>query len=254
MSLYDNLAADYDGMMGSEARLVRATVFAREVVRRYGVSSVLDVACGTGLYALAFAGCGVRSVGADLSEGMLAQAEKSAGELELCVDWVRGPMQRLREAVPGPFDAVVCLGNSIPHLLTRADLDATLTSFRDLLRPGGVVMIQLLNYARVLREQERIVDVDRAGGIGFVRFYDFLPDGLVRFNVLRFGWEKDGGEGSQPQLDSTVLRPYRSAELREALVRNGFRDPEVYGGLAFEDFDPKSSATVLLVGRTAKRG
>ena len=216
---------------------------------RYGVSSVLDVACGTGLYALAFARNGVRSTGADLSSGMLAEAEKSAAGLGVSVDWVCVPMQRLQERVQGPFDAITCLGNSIPHLLARADLGTTLQAFHDLLSPGGVAMIQLLNYDRILRERERIVDVDRTGETGFVRFYDFLPDGLLRFNVLRFGWEEDGRGASQPQLDSTVLRPYRSGELCEALGQRGFTEVAVCGGLGFGRFDPTSSATVLLVAR-----
>ena len=249
MGFYDNLAADYDSMVGAEARLVRASAFAREVVSRYGVSSALDVACGTGLYALAFSRCTVRSVGADISASMLAEAEKNAAGLGLSVDWVCAPMQRLPEGLQGPFDAITCLGNSIPHLLARADLGAALRSFHELLSPGGVVMIQLLNYDRILRERERIVAVDRSGATGFVRFYDFLADGLLRFNVLRFGWEVGGGEASQPQLDSTVLRPYRSGELRDALSQHGFGRVEACGGLGFGAFETQSSATVLLVAR-----
>ena len=35
------------------------------------------------------------------------------------------------------FDALLCLGNSLPHLLSRNDLDKTLADFAATLKPGG---------------------------------------------------------------------------------------------------------------------
>ena len=82
-------------------------------------------------------------------------------------------MQELAEKVPGPLDAALCMGNSLPHLLTDADLSAALESFRRVLRPGGLLATQVLNYARVLARGERIVGIDRHGERLYVRFYDF---------------------------------------------------------------------------------
>ena len=39
-------------------------------------------------------------------------------------------MQNLPASLAGPFDALLCMGNSLPHLLTDEDLTAALSGFR----------------------------------------------------------------------------------------------------------------------------
>jgi hypothetical protein len=44
------------------------------------------------------------------------------------------------------YDAVLCLGNSLPHLMTQADLVAALRGMAGVLRPRGLFVTQNLNY------------------------------------------------------------------------------------------------------------
>ncbi|OPZ29052.1 MAG: Glycine/sarcosine N-methyltransferase [Lentisphaerae bacterium ADurb.BinA184] len=256
MDFYDSLADVYDMMTDFEARLGNARAFVARLLERHPAARVVDVACGTGLYAMAFAQAGVTHViGADLSAGMLDAARRRAEGLGLDITWVQAPMQRLAHALDAatapaaalsPADGIVCLGNSIPHLLTRRDLARTLCGFRKLLAPNGLLALQLLNYERVLKRAERIVEINRAGDLEFVRFYDLptRPHGTLTFNVLRIEWTPDGPRRT---LDATVLRPYPVCELRNALAESGFRDVQTYGGLAFQPYDADTSETVLLL-------
>jgi SAM-dependent methyltransferase len=175
---------------------------------------------------------------------MLGQAQSRARQAGLAIEWVCLPMQQLAASVRQRFDAILCMGNSLPHLLTDADLDAALRGFVKLLNPGGVVILQLLNYVRVLGGQERIVGIDRRGDREYVRFYDFLGD-RVRFNILEIQW-KDAT--AKHELHSTTLRPYTAGELTAALVRAGCESVETFGGLAFAPFASGASQTVMLVG------
>jgi len=250
MDFYDEIAEQYDEITGAGRRGPAAERFVRLLRERFEVRSALDVACGTGLYTLPLAASGVRTVGADVSGAMLGRAAAAAGRAGLRVEWVRAPMQELAGRLDDRFDAVLCMGNSIPHLLTEADLGAALRGFASLREEGGVLAVQLLNYARVLARGERIVGIDRQGDRHYVRFYDFLP-GRVRFNVLTI----DGRGGQcEGQLHSTELRPWTAGELAEAMEASGCGRVEQYGGLDFQPFDPAESETVLLVARAVRGG
>ena len=244
MDFYDEIASDYDAMTGAGQRAARAEVFLRELVSRYRIESALDAACGTGLYAIALAKMGVRVVGADISAAMIDQARQNANQAGAQVDWLCEPMQKLDYKARGPFDAVLCMGNSIPHLLSDKDLRTALGGFAELLRPDGIVVVQLLNYGRVLAEKERIVGINRAGDKEYVRFYDFLPD-RVRFNILEIDWS--AGQCTH-RLHSTELRPYTADDVATAMMRQGCSSVDFYSGLSFDGFDRRTGETVTLVG------
>ena len=252
MDFYDEIADAYDDITGAPAREPAAREFVAAFLDRYRPGSALDAACGNGMYALALARAGLSNVaGADLSHGMLDLARQHAPAAGLGVRWVQAPMQTLADALPGPFDAVLCMGNSIPHLLTDADLSAALGAFVRLAAPGGVIVLNLLNYARLQASGERIVGTDRRGQHEYIRFYDFLDADRVRFNILAVDWSS-GSERPSHRLHSTTLRPYTCSALRDALVSHGYRDVELFSGLRFAPFDPVLSDTLTLVARTAR--
>ena len=245
MGFYDDLADSYDAITGAEDRAEVAGMFVDEFVRRFEVHSALDAACGTGLFALAMADRGLSVVGADISAGMLDQARRAAEESGADLQWVQAPMQELAGQLDERYDAVLCMGNSLPHLLDDADLDAAMGSFAAMLRPGGTLALHLLNYARIVSEKERIVGVTRHGKTEYVRFYDFLP-GRVRFNILEIEWED---QACQNQLSSTELRPYFLEDLTAALTRHGLAGIEAFGDLVFTPFNALQSGTLLIVAR-----
>ena len=245
MDFYDQIASQYDQITASARRGPEAEALAQTLVRRYKLKSALDVACGTGLYALALARMGLRVVGSDASRAMLNQARRTARREGLDITWVHSTMQELGERIEGGFDAVLCMGNSIPHLLEDADLEAALRAFHRLVRPGRAVVVQLLNYARILERGERIVGIDRQGEAQYVRFYDFLGP-HVRFNILQMVWPDDL---CRHRLYSTLLRAYTDADLRQALTRRGFADIKAFSGPRLGPFVPSRSQTLTLVAR-----
>lgn len=246
MDFYDDIADRYDEITGAASRSLAARAFADAFLARYRPASLLDVACGNGLYSLAFASAGVAVTGADLSAPLLDQAARRASDAGLPIRWLHAPMQQLPASLAGPFDAVLCMGNSIPHLLSDADLHAALAGFAARTAHGGHVVVNLLNYARVLAREERVVGIDRHGPMHYVRFYDFLGPDRLRFNILAIDSTAD-----EPthRLHSTTLRPYRWDELRDALLSRGCDQVEAFAGLRSEPFDPAASDTVTLVAR-----
>lgn len=245
MDFYAQFAADYDAVVDADARAAAIGAFVDRLAGEGKVQSAIDVACGNGAYALALAARGARVVGVDLSEAMIEQARRRAAAEGAAVEWRVAPMQEIASHAAGPFDAVLCMGNSLPHVLTDDQLAQTLAGFSQIVSDDGVVIVHLLNYARVLARQERVVGVTRHGDTEYVRFYDFLAES-VRFNVLEIRWS-DG----QPdhRLTSTLLRPYPAEQLVTALAAAGLGRVDLFGDLQFNAFDRDRSDVLVVVAR-----
>lgn len=243
MGFYDCIAEQYDDIVGGAKRLEGAGKLADWLVESCHATRVLDVACGTGLHARALAERGVQVVAADVSEGMLREAKDNTDDAGGLIEWVHAPMEQIAQKVAGPFDAVICVGNSLPYLLTDEQLRAAMQGFRSLLGPEGIAVVQTLNYDRILKRGERIVGITRFGDTEYVRFNDFLPD-RMSFNILAITWQ---GDKCRHTLHQTEMRPLKAAELRAAFVKAGFGEPKLYDGLQFNEFDSEESDGLLLV-------
>jgi SAM-dependent methyltransferase len=102
-----------------------------------GVSSVLDIACGTGLLAAELAPLGYRVVGTDASAAMLERARTLLGpEAELVCESLP------TISVAGPFDAAVSTFDGLNYL-TPDEVAATFVSVAEHLRPGGWLVFDL---------------------------------------------------------------------------------------------------------------
>ena len=244
-TFYDEIAESYDEITGLAGRVESARGFLEYLAGQVELKSVVEAACGSGLYAILLAEMGVSVIGADISAGMLDQARRRGRAAGVDVRWVQAPMQTLADELTGHRDAVLCLGNSLPHLLTDAELDAALAGFARLLGEDGLLAVQVLNYSRVLARAERIVGIDRQGDQEYVRFYDFL-DGRVRFNILHIDWSADPPRDA---LHSTTLRPYTAGELSAAMARHELTDVQLCGDLRGGTFDASSSDMLVVLAR-----
>jgi len=244
-AFYREMAAQYDTMTRFGARLPGERAMLARWQERLGFTRALDAACGTGLHAIALAQLGVAVTGADLSPEMLAQARRHAAAEGVTAHWVEAAMERLDQVVDPAYDLVLCLGNSLPHLLDAGALAAALSGFHRLLAPGGRLLLQLINYEPVLAWQRRVVALSREGEREFIRFYDF-GEPLLRFNILEIDWAQ------QPpghRLQSVPLYPWRRPEVEAALRGAGFSDLEIYGDLQRNAYSAAQSANTVLLAR-----
>ena len=257
MEMYDALSADYDRFVNWPARLAVELPFIKQQLQEMArpgqeAPKVLDAACGTGMHAIALAQAGYRVSGADLSAGMIERAGENARLAGVAARFEQAGFGQLAETFgQGSFDALLCLGNSLPHVLELEELNNALCDFATCLRPGGLLLIQNRNFDAVLARRERWMEpqAHRDGQAEwlFVRFYDFDPDGRISFHVMTLSRAGEGGWGQQ--VSTTRLYPLRQAELSAALAAAGFGEVELYGDMTGKPFDPGSSGNLVAAAR-----
>jgi glycine/sarcosine N-methyltransferase len=248
-AFYDSLAPDYDDMTGFDKRFVHERPFFRLLVENRRIGTAVDAGCGTGFHSLLLAGLGVRVTAVDVSGEMLNRLESHSAKMALDIRRVRSGFTGLGEILKGPFDAVFCMGNTLPHLLTEPEIGKALETFASLLRPGGILFLQMLNYEKILAIRERIQGVRENEGTTYVRFYDFDAGGeSILFNILRLEKKK---EKISPSLITIPLLPLTIDRIVRLLAMSGFREITAYGSIAMEPFDPQESRDLVILAQTS---
>jgi len=247
--LYDPFSADYDRFVNWQGRLAYELPFIEQQLAAAGALRVLDVACGTGMHAIALAQRGYAVTGADLSARMIERAWENAAAAGSDARFVVAGFGELATSVDDGFDALLCLGNSLPHVLTVEALRATLADFAAVLRPGGLLLIQNRNFDAVMANRERWMEpqAHREGSQEwlFIRFYDFNPDGTLAFNVITLR-RQGTGEWAQ-RVETTTLHPWLYGELSRAITAAGFSGLNCYGDMGSTPFDPETSGNLILI-------
>jgi glycine/sarcosine N-methyltransferase len=259
---YDDFSQDYDRFVNWEARLKAELPFIEKqiaaVVQPHGAPArVLDAACGTGGHAIALARCGYAVAGADLSPKMVEQAALNANKAGAEVEWTSagfgGLSDAFRQSALFPFDALICLGNSLPHLLSVEEIGRALADFSACLRPGGLLILQNRNFDAVMAKKERWIGPqsrrDREDEWLFLRFYDFDADGLITFNIVRLHRQSD--REWQQRVSVTRLFPLLHEELLPLLDTAGFEDVRAFGLMEDIPFDARGSENLVVSARRA---
>ena len=232
MKFYENIAGFYDDMTRFSDRFEKERPVFQNILKKHNIKTALDVACGTGLHTILLNELGVKTVGVDVSEEMLDLAKTHAQNRGLDLTFLNLGMHELVPNFQEKFDAVFCLGNSLPHLQDIQALNEAVAQFAGVLCPGGAVFLQLLNYKKILENKNRIVNITYNDNKEFIRFYDFLEN-KIQFNILMIRKETDKAEHS---LYSTVLVPYSYDNLEHVLKNNNFTNIKDFANLQDQPF------------------
>lgn len=255
--MYDQFASNYDRFVNWDNRLgfeiPLITKILDEVKRPDGKPlQILDAACGTGMHALALAKAGYQVAGADFSAEMIKKAQLNAASTRLEMHFETTGFGSLASVFgESRFDAVLCLGNSLPHLIQDEDVDFTLIDFFACLKPGGLLLIQNRNFDAVIQKRDRWMEPQpfEEGDEQWIfeRFYNFNPDGTIGFNIVNL--HRNGLSVWTSEVVSTLLKPQLRDDLQHKATRAGFTNVRTFGTLGGDPFDPQTSGNLILIAR-----
>ncbi len=120
------------------------TAFLQAVLRQYGVADdgrLLELACGTGEHATRLAGMGYQMTATDGSAAMVELARAKAEQRGVSACFAQSDMRALPPAAR-PFDAALCLFDSIGYVQTDDAVDAVIAGVEERLREGGLFVFE----------------------------------------------------------------------------------------------------------------
>ena len=236
MTLYDDFASHYDKVFPYQEKT------ATFLHRTLPAGRVLDIACGTGAYARKLARSGREVIAVDLDASMIREAK--AQDKDRRVTYRVGDMRDIQER--GIYDGIACIGNSLVHLPDAASIEETLGRWHAALKDEGELVIQIINYDRILDQNVKELATIEREGYRFERRY-IQSDSHIWFDTTLT-------TPDEKRYDNRVkLTPIRPDDLVAILRRVGFNTIAVYGGFDASAF-VKDTSVPLVVHATKRAG
>ena len=229
--------------MFGAGRLDAADAEVEQLIALSGCESgdLLDMCCGPGRHALAFAQRGFRVTGVDATAFLLDKARERAEREDAEVEWVESDMREFLR--PESYDLALSLFTSFGFFEDAADNRAVLGHLCQSLRPGGTLVIDVLG-KEVLARKYVAVDAQESPTGDIVvqrrRIYD-------DWSRIATEWLFVGDDGVRRFHLGLWL--YSGRELREMLLAAGFEAVELYGDFLGSAYGPQASRLVAVASR-----
>jgi len=236
MSFYQSIAKYYRDIFPLQP--VQAH-FVRESFKDPTKSALLDVGCGTGDLSRKLADSFGRVTGIDLDTAMLDFARESAPEnLEFFILDMLNIQKRFGE---GTLNGVLCFGNTLVHLNTPESISAFIQQTRMVLGSSGKLLLQLINYDRILDQGIQALPTIETEQCSFVRNYQYDETShMVNFeSILTI---KSRAESIRNRIP---LYPLRQAELQSMLSEAGYSSISFYGNFKKDALEKDSIPLVV---------
>jgi ubiquinone/menaquinone biosynthesis C-methylase UbiE len=253
---WDDYAPFYDW---ENARTLgrRDVPFWRNLARQAG-GRVLELGCGTGRISLPLGRAGVRLIGIDRSERMLARARTRARRARLSntISLIRGDI-RATPFAGSNFSMVMAPYGVLQSLLRERDLAATLKEVHRVLESAGTLGIELVADLPSWKEYTKRVSLKgwrgRRGGAHLTLLETVRQDPARHLTIFDQEFiEKRGGKG-RSQRFSLTFRTISVPQMVRRLEKTGFEITALLGDYRGRAWDPRADVWVILARKPKKK-
>jgi len=214
------------------------------------VGSVLDVGCGTGEHLSWFSTRVRRAYGLEPDARMFEELKRQRWP-GAAPTLVRSGVEALPGALGKKVDLVLCLGNTLAHLPDRPAAERAVQGMAEVLAPGGRLVVQCVNFDRILAEGRAafpVIERTRPDGGRISLFREYDLGGLPERVIFRTRLVTPGGE----QRAAWPLVPLRRDELVLYFVQAGLGGVQEFGDYDRTPFTGTSPALIVVGGRTPR--
>jgi ubiquinone/menaquinone biosynthesis C-methylase UbiE len=239
-NFYDELASDYDDMISFEKSVENKKKQLKNFLTSE-IKSAADIGCGSGVDSIALTLLGVKISAFDPSVEMLKVAQSNTDAANANIEFYNYAVNNIPKEFDNQFDMVVSLGNTFANISSEIIFDSLKRCY-EILKPKGKILIQVLNFEKILADRQRIVNITEGNDKYFIRFYDFLEEQIV-FNILTFNTKNL----SERKLISTKIYPHSSQNFVYNLGKAGFNSFQLFGNLELSDFSTMKSKDLIII-------
>lgn len=199
-------------------------------------AAILDAGCGTGRYAAQLAQQGYFVTGIDAAKELIAEAEKrkpgASGRLRFFICDI------LRHQVPQPYDGALCRG-VLNDLIDESDRSLAFAMFARVLRPGGVLILDVREWAGTLaRKTREPVTEKRVNTVRGALCFRSVTGVDCERRLLRIAERHtlSNAEGESHADHDFLMRCWTREDLNAHLVAAGFTPFAWFDGYTADSF------------------
>ena len=203
--------------------------------------TALDLCCGPGRWSVVLARRGFTVTGVDRSPFLLEKARRRADEMSVAIEFVEQDMRAFQR--PGAYDLALSMFTSFGYFADRDEDLAVLANLHRSLKPGGVLVIDLVGKERLARIFQPASVEELADGSTLIERHQVIDDWTRIRNewiVLREDYVR---------TYNFELRVYSGQELRDRLERVGFDEVILCGDFAGTPYGLESPRLVAVARR-----
>ncbi|WP_437284907.1 class I SAM-dependent methyltransferase [Sorangium sp. So ce406] len=192
---YDTLLAEhYSRMFGDhDAKVAEQRALLERLGLRAGPErpcEAIDLGCGSGFQSLALAQLGFRVTAVDTSDKLLAELAARRGQLP--VDLVQADLLEALERSGPLCELAVCMGDTLPHLGSKADVERMFAGCARRLTPGGRLALTFRDLTRELEGVDRFIPVHDSADVIMTCFLEYEPETVKVHDIVHTRSREDG--------------------------------------------------------------
>ena len=230
MDAYHALAVSYDRLT-NDVDYGSTVDFYMQILEKEGLKprTAVDLACGTGSVALLLARKGMKVVGVDLSEDMLAVASQKAQDCPNPPMFICQSLQQLQ--LGRGVDLAVCALDSLDYITEPADCALAIKRVYKALNPGGCFIFDV-NTPEKLKAMDGQVFLDEDQDVYCVWRGEFDHE----TNICSYGMDLFQRQGQVwlRSFEEHREYAYSAQQLLGYLKAAGFTHIQVYADRLFE--------------------
>lgn len=205
------------------------------------VERSLDIGCGIGHTASILAQISHQVIGIDLDETMVQKATQLLPEhMFYAMD-----MRQIDHPDIHDIDVITCFGNTLVHI-DNHQVQQAIKDWSDLLTDQGILMIQIINYDRVLDQKVTALPTIDHPLVSMKRHYHHHADHIVFETILT------DKQTNEVHVQHVNLYPLRQADLNDFLESAGFSIIMWFGGFDQSLWTSESYATIVIAQKKAR--
>ncbi len=248
MGFYQDISFYYDSIFPFKQNTFHFLLDCYESVneKKECKGKILDVACGSGNYAITFAGYCLEVTGNDLDQFMINQAITKNRYNNVSFSSLNMLEIDKSNIAKGSLDFAYCIGNSIVHLDNTKEMESFIQKVYQLLSDGGCFVVQIVNYDRILSQGITSLPTieNQEDGVVFIRDYIHHIDKIEFKTTLII----DSDHMEEEYRQSVMLYPLKSKNLKSLFVNNGFTKIEMFGNFNKEPYSEDISYGLIIKG------
>jgi glycine/sarcosine N-methyltransferase len=241
----------YDEMINWEKRFDAEKNFFFNLFNSNNSKKILDIGCGTGRHAELFSGFAGEVFAMDPSVEMINYAREKVIKSKN-VKLIHGGFKELANIAESDFDAITCLGNTLPLLETRKKVKNALKIARKKLTKGGIAIFQFINFEKEMIEKNRYYEpkiIQKEGKI-YVFNRHFEYDKLktrVDF-ITTIIADKNNIEAFD--VDTSIMCTLKVRIFSKMALNSGFKKINYFGNNTKDIFDKSKHLSLFAVLKT----